>query len=91
MNWKILEIHANGELITHVRYYAEKKGVDTEGYCYLIEPKMTIPYSDVTEEMVIGWVQAQIGDQIESRLNEQLSVKYTQKIAPWEKTFTVEV
>jgi len=91
MNWKILEIYADGDLITYVRYYAEKNGIDTEGYCYLIEPKLTIPYSDVTEEMVIGWIQAQIADQVESRLNEQLEVKSTQKIAPWQKTFTVEV
>ena len=88
---KILEVHADGDLITHVRYYAEKNGVDTEGYCYLVEPRLTIPFSDVTEDMVIGWVQAQIGDQIEARLDQQLSVKSTQKLAPWQKTFTVEV
>ena len=88
---KILEVHADGDLITHVRYYAEKNGVDTEGYCYLVEPKLTIPFSDVTEDMVIGWVQAQIGDQIEARLDQQLSVKSTQKTVPWKKTFTVEV
>ena len=88
---KILEVHADGDLITHVRYYAEKNGVDTEGYCYLVEPKLTIPFSDVTEDMVIGWVQAQIGDQIEARLDQQLSVKSTQKTVPWQKTFTVEV
>ena len=88
---KILEVHADGDLITHVRYHAEKNGVDTEGYCYLVEPKLTIPFGDVTEDMVIGWVQAQIGDQIEARLDQQLSVKSTQKTVPWQKTFTVEV
>ena len=91
MNWKILEVHANGELITHVRYYAEKSGVDTEGYCYLIEPKLVIPYAEVTEEMVTDWVKAQISEQVEARLDEQLSVKSSQKLAPWQKTFTVEV
>jgi len=30
-------------------------------------------------------------DLVEARLDEQLSVKSTQKLAPWQKTFTVEV
>jgi hypothetical protein len=91
MNWKILEVHADGELITHVRYYAEKNSVDTEGYCYLTEPKLVIPYADVTEEMVIEWVKKEVGEQVEARLDAQLSVKSSQKLAPWQKTFTIEV
>lgn len=91
MNWKILEVHADGELITHVRYYAEKNGVDTEGYCYITEPKLAIPYVDVTEEMVIEWVKKEVGQQVEARLDAQLSVKSSHKLAPWQKTFTIKV
>jgi hypothetical protein len=91
MNWKILEIYADGELITHVRYYAEKNSVDTEGYCYLTEPKLVVAYADVTEEMVTEWVKAEIGEQVEARLDAQLGVKSSQKLAPWQKTFTIEV
>lgn len=91
MNWKILEIHADGDLITHVRYHAEKSGIDTEGYCYFTEPKLSIPYQSVTHDMVIDWVKSEIGEQVEARLDAQLGVKSTQKLAPWTKTFTIEV
>jgi hypothetical protein len=31
-----------------------------------------IPFDDLTEEVVIGWVQAKIGDEIEDNLNRQM-------------------
>jgi hypothetical protein len=31
-----------------------------------------IPFEDLTEEVVIGWVQSKIGDEIEDNLNRQM-------------------
>lgn len=80
---KILEVHADNELITHVRYYAEQNGVETEGYCHFLEPVLNTPFAEVNEEMVIGWVEKQIGQQLYARLNEQAETKNTKKLAPW--------
>ena len=80
---KILEVHANDELITHVRYHAEKNGVESEGYCHFSEPKLTVPFAEVTEEMVIGWVEKEIGEQLYARLDAQAQTVKTQKLAPW--------
>ena len=89
MNIKILEVHADGEVITHVRYYAEKNGVETEGYCHFPEPSAKTPFADIKEEDVIGWVQSHIGAQLEAQLDAQ-APKQTQVVAPWlPQVFTV--
>ena len=80
---KILEVHASDDLITHVRYFAERNGVETEGYCHFAEPVLKTPYAEVTEEMVIGWVEKEIGEQLYARLDAQAQAKQTQKLAPW--------
>lgn len=87
--WKILEIKADGELITAARYFcSEVKGdhtVETEGWWHFAEPKLTIPFADVVEETVIEWVTDAIGAQVKARLDEQLATLESQKkvIAPW--------
>lgn len=87
--WKILEIQANGDLITAARYFCtESKGdntVETEGWWHFAEPKLTTPFADVTEEMVVQWVTDAIGEQVKTRLDEQLTVLQSQKsvVAPW--------
>ena len=81
--WKILEIQADGDLITGARYFCSKNGVETEGWWKFAEPALNIPFSDVTEEMVIGWVTADIGAQVEARLDEQATVKQQVVVAPW--------
>lgn len=96
--WKILEIKADGDLITAARYFCvEAKGdntVETEGWWYFAEPKLTIPFADVVEEMVIEWVTDAIGAQVKQRLDEQLAYLESQKkvVAPWlPQVFTPEV
>ena len=87
--WKILEIKADGDLITAARYFcAESKGdlqAETEGWWEFAEPKLTIPFADVTEETVIQWVTNVIGQQVQNRLNEQIEALEQQKtvVAPW--------
>ena len=81
--WKILEIQANGDLITGARYFCAKNKIETEGWWQFDEPVLNIPFADVTEEIVIAWVTRDIGVQVEARLDEQAAI--TQKIvtAPW--------
>lgn len=95
--WKILDVSADGELITAARYFVSasdaKNTVETEGNWYFQEPKLTVPFSDVTEEMVIDWVKTQAGSSIEARLKEQLQAlkKQTQTVLPWlPQVFTPE-
>lgn len=96
--WKILEIQADGDLITAARYFCtESKGdntVETEGWWHFAEPALTTPFADVTEEKVIEWVTDAIGAQVKTRLDEQLATLEAQKKvpAPWlPQIFTPEV
>ena len=81
--WKILEIQADGDLITGARYFCVKNSVETEGWWKFAEPKLTVPFADVTEEMVIGWVTADIGAQVEARLDAQAAATQRVVVAPW--------
>jgi hypothetical protein len=81
--WKILEIQADGDLITGARYFCAKSGVETEGWWKFAEPVLTIPFADVTEQIVIDWVKRDIGVQVESRLDEQAAVTQRTVVAPW--------
>ena len=81
--WKILEIQADGDLITGARYFCAKNGVETEGWWQFAEPKLTIPFADVTEDIVIAWVTADIGAQVEARLDEQAAATQRVVVAPW--------
>ncbi len=81
--WKILEIQADGDLITGARYFCSKSGVDTEGWWQFAEPVLNIPFADVTEEIVIAWVTRDIGVQVQARLDEQAATASKTVVAPW--------
>jgi hypothetical protein len=81
--WKILQIQADGDLITGARYFCAKNGVETEGWWSFAEPVLNIPFADVTEEIVIAWVTKDIGAQVESRLDEQAANRSRTVVAPW--------
>jgi hypothetical protein len=81
--WKILEIQADGDLITGARYFCAKNGVETEGWWKFAEPVLTIPFADVTEEIVIAWVTRDIGLQVQERLDEQAATVAKTVVAPW--------
>lgn len=96
--WKILEIKTDGELITAARYFCKKTKdnlqAETEGWWQFAEPKLTISFADVTEEIVIQWVTDAIGQQVEDRLTEQLDALEKNKtvVAPWmPQVFTPQI
>lgn len=101
--WKILGIDSpDGELITRARYFATVSDkdlvVETEGFWTFQEPKLNIQFVDVTEEMIIGWIQAETmkdgANMVEARLAEQLDALKKQRVTPlpWApQVFTPEI
>lgn len=66
MEWKILDIEADDGLITKARYLVTAKNnvteVSTEGWWHFKQPVLVIPFADVKEEDVIGWIDAQASE-----------------------------
>ena len=96
--WKILEIKAEGELITQAKYFVSHQGVETEGYWTFREPQLAVPFADVTEEMIVSWIQAETTENkvnmIEKRLAEQADAlkKAQETPLPWmPQVFTPEI
>jgi len=94
INWKILDITAQGNVIKSAKYWCEIEEdglrVETEGFWKFRDPEgAVIPYEEVTEQMVIDWInQEAIRDGknlITSRLEEQLAALQDQTpvVAPW--------
>ena len=90
--WKILDVYATDGAITSAKYHCtvsdDDNSVETEGYWSFPEAKATIPFEDVTEEMIAGWIEeASIKDGksvITSRLEEQLKSLDVKPVpAPW--------
>ena len=90
--WKILEISAKDGVITHARYHvtasSEDKSVETEGNWYFYCPTAKVPFDQVTEEMVAGWIEGEaVKDgqcHITARLQEQLEAMENKVIPPWQ-------
>lgn len=103
IKWKILGIDSpDGELITRARYFASVTDkdlvVETEGFWTFQEPKLNVQFVDVTEEMIVAWIQAETtqdgANMIEKRLNEQLAALKKQRVTPlpWApQVFTPEI
>lgn len=90
-NWKITDVYANGELITKAKYHCSLGDIATEGYCIFDSPILNTPFVDVTEEMIISWVEAEIGATIKAGLDEQLQTQMP-VVAPWlPQTFTPNI
>jgi hypothetical protein len=101
--WKILGIDSpNGELITRAKYFATVSDndlvVETEGFWTFQEPKLNVAFANVTEDMIVSWVQAETmqdgANMIEKRLNEQLDALKKQRVTPlpWApQVFTPEI
>jgi hypothetical protein len=91
--WKISELKGDEKAIFQAKYLVslieDDLRIETEGYWDFDPTQATIPTSQVTEEMVVHWIDqgtTQNGiSSIKSRLLEQLeSVKKQQEIAlPW--------
>ena len=101
--WKILGIDSpDGELITRARYFATVADgdlvVETEGFWTFQEPKLNVAFANVTEDMIVAWIQAETmkdgANMIEKRLNEQLEALKKQRVTPlpWApQVFTPEI
>ena len=99
--WKILELQAKDGLITQAKYHVtlsqEGKSVETEGHWKFGDPVLAVPFDQVTEQTVAGWIQQeaiQYGKNIiESRLTEQLEALKTPKVLPpWvPQVFTLDM
>lgn len=98
--WKVLNIYAEGNVITSVKYHVNAKGetniVETEG-TWTFKDKSHFLQDQTTEKDVIAWIQAEskidekciIEDNLKNQLNalEPISLK-----KPWVlPTFTVKI
>ena len=90
--WKITEITADQETITSAKYHCscgDDPVVETEGYWYFNEPKAKVPFADVTEDMIVEWINSEAirdgKNLITSRLEEQLEALTHKSVAvlPW--------
>jgi DUF971 family protein len=90
--WKILNISAEGELITHAFYKAlanvEDHVVEVYGNHWFSDKTIKIPFDDVKEQDVIDWVRLEtsVGEKnlIELDLLNQLEALKLEEIdLPW--------
>jgi len=99
--WKILDVYADNGAITSAKYFCSvsdgENTVETEGYWSFPEAKAVIPFGEVTEEMIVQWIEdgATVDGKniIKSRLEEQLqSIAAKPVPAPWlPQTFTPDL
>jgi len=99
--WKILDVYSDGGTITSVKYFCSltngKDTIETEGYWGFPNGEAEIPFAEVTEEMIVGWIveSSTVNDEniIKSRLEQQLlSLKNKPVPAPWlPQVFTPEL
>ena len=90
--WKIIKIFSKNELITGVKYKLigddQATIIESEGTYLFIDPVLNVPFLEVTEEMVIDWIeketivngQSHIKSGIEKQFNELENVEV---VAPW--------
>lgn len=99
--WEITDVHAKDGLITEAKYHVtlseDDKSVETEGYWKFGDPVLSVPFEEVTEQMICGWIQKEAVQYdkniIESRLMEQLEALKTPKVLPpWvPQVFTLDM
>jgi hypothetical protein len=100
--WSITETQAQDGLILCAKYYVTAKeddlSVETEGYWTFDSPKLSVPFDQVTEEMIVAWIEKETMRDgvcvIKSRLQEQLDSLSKSQFTPppWQpQIFTVEM
>ena len=90
IKWEINEISAENGVITHAKYFVtaseNNEKVETEGNWWLKNPVLTVPFEQVTEDMVAKWIESETFKDgvnlITSRLIEQLKSTSTQSVVP---------
>jgi len=90
--WEIIKLFSKEDLIIAVKYKLSGNNqitiIETEGTYFFIDPVLNIPFLDVTEKMVIDWIeketivngQSHIKSNIENQFNE---LKTIEIVAPW--------
>lgn len=96
--WKITSLKAKDDLIIQAGYECKvQQGehfVATEGRWFFKDPQMKVPFREVTEAMVVGWIKEQSQGDIEKRLEDQIvSLEEDQEVhPPWKpQVFTVKI
>jgi hypothetical protein len=100
--WSITGTQAQDGLILCAKYHVTAKeddlSVGTEGYWTFDSPKLSVPFDQVTEEMIVAWIEKETMRDgvcvIKSRLQEQLNSLSKSQFTPppWQpQTFTVEM
>lgn len=90
--WKITDLErkiADGFVeIAHWRLYCSEgdHSVNTYGSVNLDRPDTLIPYEDLTEDVVISWVEASIGEGMVADMKTNLSNEVDLLVTP-ENTF----
>ena len=74
--WKILSVKAKEGLITQAQYHArvakDDMAVETEGTWFFKGQRLVVPFTKVTEDMVVGWIKTESDGLIEKRMAQQL-------------------
>ena len=90
--WQIIKIFSKNDLITNVQYKLIGDNlvniIETEGAYLFVDPILNVPFLEVTEEMVIDWIeketivngQSHIKSGIEKQFND---LKNIEVVAPW--------
>jgi len=90
--WQIIKIFLKGDLIISVQYKLSGTDqitiIETEGIYLFNDPVLNVPFLEVTEKMVIDWIeketivngQSHIKSGIEKQFNELENVEV---VAPW--------
>ena len=90
--WQIIKIFSKEDLITQVKYKLigtdQITIIETEGIYSFNDPVLIVPFLEVTEEMVIDWIEKEtivnnkshIKLGIERQFNE---LKNIEVVAPW--------
>jgi len=100
--WKLLEVTAENDLVTHAYYHVTatdgENSVETEGNHYFKGKEAVIPYAKIREQTILNWINEEttVGEvsSIKSRLDEQLlELKKAKKVGfPWlANTFTPNI
>lgn len=86
--WKISDFFASDGLITQVKYHCtaveNDVAIETEGMWKFLDPKLNVPFDQVTEQMIADWIDAETNGTIKENLQQQMqSIGVKPVIAPW--------
>jgi hypothetical protein len=100
MDWKITDVISKDGVIESVKYYIKAEDgencVETEGYWHFDCPTAKVPFEEVTEQLIVKWVEedaqkdgkCHITERLLEQLEELKKIKHTSP--PWmPQTFSI--